>query len=261
MSSPPKKKNDSGKTPVVIEGTAVEVKPAGATTVAAPAAPAAPTTPAEPEQASAEATPEIDTGLEQIFDTAHCNLLLAKLHEAAGANRPAHRPSGYNEEIVEIFCAEIATGKLINQVCELDDMPSERTISRWQLKYPEFREKVSAALRTSIDNLPQHALAASRGRGEGEAKKDITWARFQVETDFAVYDRNERTIAERAAREAAAAAAAGGPMIPGDDARVVESRPEVVEHNPFRAAIEAWGKATGNDAPIPEPVADKAPAA
>lgn len=228
MSSPPKKKNGSDKAPVVIEGTAVEVEIDGTPRKAPP--PPQPTLP-PPVADDTEPVPQ------QIYAAADAESLLGKIKQSMQAARPAHRPSGYNEDVADDICAEIASGKLMKDVWQMDGMPSERTFFRWQNQYPEFCAKVSRALRTAIDNLPQHALAASRGQGDGLAKTEIEWARLQIQTDFEVQDRDARTLLERAAK---------GKGVPGDNAKLVEQTAEVVEHNPLAAAMLAWSERTGN---------------
>ncbi len=223
MSSPRKKKGSSAKRPVVIEGEAVEIK-----TEPAPTAKGA-------KQRKAPPPPKLkeETGLAQIATAADAEGLIAKIESSM---REAHRPSGYCDEMVADICGEIASGKTIKQVSEIDGMPSERTISRWQLQYPEFREKVAAALRLSIDSLAQHALNASRGHGDGQGRDDIAWARFQVETDFAVMDRNLRTLTDRGEIPGA---------IPGDNAKEIGGGREVIQHDPFERALAQFEQASG----------------
>ncbi len=55
------------------------------------------------------------------------------------------RPSGYNTEIAERICSEIANGKPVFAICQEEWCPSEFTVYRWLREYEEFSQAYTHA--------------------------------------------------------------------------------------------------------------------
>lgn len=72
------------------------------------------------------------------------------------------RPSIYNPELADAFCALVANGYTINSVLARADMPSWFAICRWQEKYPEFKQKLDDARRYSTMALEEEVLDLAR---------------------------------------------------------------------------------------------------
>lgn len=48
------------------------------------------------------------------------------------------RPTDFTPELVFSICDLLAMGKSLQKICESADMPSQRTVYTWLLKYPDF---------------------------------------------------------------------------------------------------------------------------
>ena len=55
--------------------------------------------------------------------------------------RPAHRPSGYTEELANEICERIMKGRPLSKVCLDNDMPHRDTVHSWLVKYQDFSDK------------------------------------------------------------------------------------------------------------------------
>lgn len=64
----------------------------------------------------------------------------------------AGRPTDYNEEMADEFCAEIAKGKSLRAVCAMEGMPSHQTVYNWFRKYEGFVEQYARAKEDSADS-------------------------------------------------------------------------------------------------------------
>jgi hypothetical protein len=64
---------------------------------------------------------------------------------AAKQSRKPGRPTDYTPELAESFCAEVADGKSIREICARDDMPGKSTIMRWLARFEEFRDLYARA--------------------------------------------------------------------------------------------------------------------
>lgn len=54
--------------------------------------------------------------------------------------RPAHRPSGYNDEITKEICLRIMSGRPLSKVCLDDDMPCRDTVHVWLVEHKNFSD-------------------------------------------------------------------------------------------------------------------------
>ena len=64
-----------------------------------------------------------------------------KRPEAPVAQRHVH----YSPEIAQRLCEEMASGRSLTEVCEQPDMPDRRSVRRWIVDNPEFRDQYEAA--------------------------------------------------------------------------------------------------------------------
>lgn len=55
------------------------------------------------------------------------------------------RPTGYNTEIAERICSEIANGRPVFAICQEEWCPSEFTVYRWLREYEEFSQAYAHA--------------------------------------------------------------------------------------------------------------------
>jgi hypothetical protein len=80
------------------------------------------------------------------------------------------RPTGYNAQIAERICTEIAAGRPVFAICQEDWCPSEFTVYRWLREYEEFsqayaharelqQERFAAEVVTIADSVKDAALA------------------------------------------------------------------------------------------------------
>ena len=53
----------------------------------------------------------------------------------------------YAPEIVDRICSEIANGKSLRTICNMDGMPDKRKVFEWVSKYPDFKAKYDVAIR------------------------------------------------------------------------------------------------------------------
>jgi hypothetical protein len=51
----------------------------------------------------------------------------------------------YSPEIADKVCAAIACGDSVEKICQAVDMPGERTVYEWLIRYPEFLIKYDLA--------------------------------------------------------------------------------------------------------------------
>lgn len=61
------------------------------------------------------------------------------------------RPSSFTEELADIICAELASGKSLRKICEPDEMPNRETVRRWQVENEAFAAKCARARDAQAD--------------------------------------------------------------------------------------------------------------
>jgi hypothetical protein len=59
----------------------------------------------------------------------------------------------YSPELAATICDQLASGKSLRQICASPDMPDRRTVGRWVVQHPEFREQYEAARLFWADEL------------------------------------------------------------------------------------------------------------
>lgn len=58
---------------------------------------------------------------------------------------PAGQPTKYTQELADAICEELALGNSLRTVCEIEGMPSVKTIFNWFRTYPEFLQQYARA--------------------------------------------------------------------------------------------------------------------
>lgn len=68
------------------------------------------------------------------------------------------RPSDYTPELAALICERIGEGLSIRKLCLADDMPSPRSIYRWLVEFPDFRQQYEASTNERIESLAEETL-------------------------------------------------------------------------------------------------------
>jgi len=72
---------------------------------------------------------------------------------------PAGRPTLYTEDIASKLCVEIATSsKSLKTICDMDDMPSVRTVLNWLNTNAEFLRQYTRAKEEQADYLVEEMI-------------------------------------------------------------------------------------------------------
>lgn len=91
------------------------------------------------------------------------------------AKNKGGRPSSYNQDTANEFCARIADGQSLRRVCREDDMPSAKTIFNWFESYPEFLQQYARAKEESAeahaDNIQDIADDVLKGNIDPQAAR------------------------------------------------------------------------------------------
>jgi hypothetical protein len=70
------------------------------------------------------------------------------------------RPTKYNKLLGDKFCELLSTGVSIEQIVSKNqDMPTWRTIYRWKIKYPEFRQEYVRAQKAFWEYKASEAIS------------------------------------------------------------------------------------------------------
>lgn len=83
------------------------------------------------------------------------------------------RPTKYTKKLAEEFCAHVAQGEPIRQVCLLENMPHEATIYRWLIKHEEFCDKYARAKEIQADKFSEELIdIADDGTNDWEEREN-----------------------------------------------------------------------------------------
>jgi len=74
-------------------------------------------------------------------------------------NKKIGRPSVYTERVAQRICKHIVSGKSLNQICKLKDMPTVTTVYRWLQKHGEFSDMYARAREDAADTLADQIIA------------------------------------------------------------------------------------------------------
>lgn len=66
--------------------------------------------------------------------------------------------TSYTPEIGDKICAEIADGKSVRRVCELEGMPHRTTVFRWLREFPEFQKQYTLATEARADAFVEETI-------------------------------------------------------------------------------------------------------
>jgi terminase small subunit-like protein len=94
------------------------------------------------------------------------------------------RPTKYSPEWAEGFCALIAEGQSVAEICERRDQPSQQSVYTWLRENEDFLERYARAREAQADLFFKECLEiADRGKdGENESQARIQRDRLRVDT-------------------------------------------------------------------------------
>jgi Bacteriophage Sf6, terminase small subunit-like len=94
------------------------------------------------------------------------------------------RPTKYSPEWAEGFCALIAEGQSVAEICERCDQPSQQSVYTWLRENEDFLERYARAREAQADKLFKECLEiADRGsEGENENPQRIQRDRLRIDT-------------------------------------------------------------------------------
>lgn len=104
--------------------------------------------------------------------------MATRTSEADGPARPVGRYVRYSAAVVEMVCADLATGKTWEQVAALPGRPSYHAMYCWRRKHPEFAEAADAARAFGADHCADRALEVAEGATDETVRK----AKLYVDT-------------------------------------------------------------------------------
>lgn len=131
---------------------------------------------------------------------------------------PPGRPSIYSIELAAEFCARMMdgpAGRSVAEVCKDDDMPTERTIYRWDDPdgpHPEFCQLLARASDRQFDKVASRLITIGgiMTSPVNEESKKLDPNRVRVGVD--AYDKAARLRSEKKPRRIEMSGPGGGPL-------------------------------------------------
>lgn len=77
--------------------------------------------------------------------------------------QPHGRPALWSQELADEFCYRVASGRAISNVCEDEDMPSERTTLNWRRDHPGFVRDLARAREARHEKLGEQMTGLALG--------------------------------------------------------------------------------------------------
>lgn len=69
------------------------------------------------------------------------------------------RPSKYTDEIANQICTLLSEGFTLQNICELPDMPSRKTVHEWTTEFADFRDAYTHARQLQADALAERVVS------------------------------------------------------------------------------------------------------
>jgi Bacteriophage Sf6, terminase small subunit-like len=91
------------------------------------------------------------------------------------------RPTLYSEQWAKKFCALVAQGKSVAEVCRRRDQPSEQSVYLWRSMHAGFAEALACAREAQAHKLAKETLELS-DKIEDDNSVKVQRARLQVDT-------------------------------------------------------------------------------
>src|SRR5260370_24066681 len=88
------------------------------------------------------------------------------------------RPTKYSTEWAEQFCARIAEGQSVAEICASPDMPSQQSVYTWLRNDEDFLERYARARDAQADKLFKECLEIA----DKATPENVSVARLQVDT-------------------------------------------------------------------------------
>jgi Bacteriophage Sf6, terminase small subunit-like len=92
------------------------------------------------------------------------------------------RPTLYSEQWAKKFCALVAQGKSVAEVCRRRDQPSEQSVYLWRSMHAGFAEALARAREAQADKLAKETLELSDKIDADDNSVKVQRARLQVDT-------------------------------------------------------------------------------
>lgn len=83
------------------------------------------------------------------------------------ARLPKGRPTDYSDELADVICERMVTGKSIRKISEMEDMPCEDTIYTWLAKHSYFSEKYRVAAEHRTNRFMEECVDLSDNMPDG----------------------------------------------------------------------------------------------
>lgn len=77
-------------------------------------------------------------------------------------NRLARKRAKYTIALAEEICLLVAEGHSLREIAKMPDMPSLRTLMRWQYEHPDFREHIGIFKWIHAQDAAEQAVEAIR---------------------------------------------------------------------------------------------------
>jgi len=116
--------------------------------------------------------------------TKHRSIQVPAKSLSENIRREIGRPTKYSPEWAEGFCALIAEGQSVVEICAKPDMPSQQSVYTWLKQDEDFLERYARAREAQADLFFKECLEiADRGKdGENESQARIQRDRLRVDT-------------------------------------------------------------------------------
>lgn len=71
---------------------------------------------------------------------------------------PVGRPDAFTQQLADRVCEELALGKSLRRVCDMDGMPAPNTVFKWMRTREEFLQQYARAKQESADAMAEELL-------------------------------------------------------------------------------------------------------
>jgi hypothetical protein len=96
--------------------------------------------------------------------------------------RKVGRPSAYSPALVESICDAVASGKVMSAILKMPGMPTDRTVRRWKLDYPDFDRAYARAREASAEYEERRVVEIRDAMLAGLYPADV--ARVAIDASF-----------------------------------------------------------------------------
>jgi hypothetical protein len=72
------------------------------------------------------------------------------------------RPTSYTDDLAAFICAEIASGSKLKDICDAENMPSDRSVYRWLASNEVFCQQYARAQSDRSHRMAEEVLEMAR---------------------------------------------------------------------------------------------------